>query len=377
MHQAPHAGGFARSRAMTIARRLLVDKHHGGIYHCISRCVRRAYLCGDRWEHRREWIHERLVDLTGTFAVDVGAYAVMANHLHVIARTAPERVRTWPDVEIARRWLRLYPKELDRVLQSIGPKPAKMTERHRAVAAATLAKNRRRMKLIRGRLSSLSWFMKCLKEPIAHRANREDDCTGHFWESRFKSPRILDLTGLLAALVYVDLNVIRAAVAESPEESSFTSVQDRIQVMQHFEKACGRRRTAPERAMRLLARLGKGQSPRHAEDGIWLAPIEMRAGDTIASGGGLLPLSAEEYISIVDEVGREVRRKGEGVIPAKLAPILERLGIGGSKLVGEMGRAGELIGTVVGTAASRAREALRRGARWVVSTLEVEDLATG
>jgi hypothetical protein len=362
---------------MTIARRLLVDEHHGGIYHCISRCVRRAYLCGDRWEHRREWIHKRLLDLTGIFAIDVGAYAVMGNHLHVISRTAPERVGTWPDIEVARRWLQLYPRELDRLLRSIGPMPAMVTERHRATAAATLAKSRRRMKQIRGRLSSLSWFMKCLKEPIAHRANREDDCTGHFWESRFKSPRILDLTGLLTALVYVDLNVIRAAIAETPEESAFTSVQDRIQVMQHFEKKCCRRRTAPKRATRLLARLGRGESPRHAEDGIWLAPIEMRAGDTIESCGGLLPLSVEEYISIVDEVGREMRRKGDGVVPARLAPILERLGIGGSKLIGEMTRTGELIGTVVGAAASRAREALRRGARWVVSTLEVEDLATG
>jgi hypothetical protein len=362
---------------MTIARRLLVDKHHSGIYHCISRCVRRAFLCGDRWAHRRGWIHDRLIELTGVFAIDVGAFAVMANHLHVIARTAPERVKAWSDVEVAQRWLRLYPKELERLLLRMGPLPAKVTERHRAAAATTLARDRRRMRKVRGRLSNLSWFMKCLKEPIAHRANREDGCTGHFWESRFKSPRILDITGLLAALVYVDLNVIRAALAETPEESAFTSVQDRIQVMHHFERMCGRRRFAPKRTERLLPSLGKGKLPRHAEDGIWLAPIEVREGDTIETRGGLLALSLEEYVTIVDEVGREVRKKGGGVIPAALAPILERLRIDGTRWISEMGRGGALIGTVVGTAASRAREAMRRGARWVVSTLEPGEIVAG
>jgi hypothetical protein len=358
---------------MTIARRLLVDEHNSGVYHCISRCVRRAYLCGDKWEHRRGWIHDRLIALADIFAIDVGAFAVMSNHLHVIARTSPERVRAWSDVEAARRWLRLYPKELERLLLTMGPLPARITERHRVAAATTLARNRHRMKQVRGRLSSLSWFMKCLKEPIAHRANQEDGCTGHFWESRFKSPRVLDLTGLLSAMVYVDLNVIRAAIAETPEESAFTSVQDRIQVMQHFEKVCGRRRTAPRRAAKLLARLGRGRSPRHAEDGIWLAPLEMREGDTIEKRGGLLPLSLAEYVTIVDEVGREVRNEREGVTPATLAPILERLRIDGLQWIGEMRRAGELMGTVVGTATSRAREAIRRGARWVVSTLDLAE----
>ncbi len=69
---------------MTMARRLLVDVGVTRYYHCISRCARRAFLCGEGFEHRKAWIEARLEVLANQFAVSVCGFAVMDNHLHVL-----------------------------------------------------------------------------------------------------------------------------------------------------------------------------------------------------------------------------------------------------------------------------------------------------
>jgi hypothetical protein len=80
----------------------------------------------------------------------------------------------------------------------------------------------------RERLQSLSWFMKCLKEPLARLANKQDQTRGAFFEERFKSIAILDEESLLATCAYIDLNPVAAGIVEVPEKSPHTSITQRV-----------------------------------------------------------------------------------------------------------------------------------------------------
>jgi REP element-mobilizing transposase RayT len=352
---------------MPTPRRTIVDARQAGFYHCCSRCVRRAFLCGDEFDHRRDWIRDRLRELAGIFAIDVCGYAVLSNHLHVVLWTEPARAGAWSRREVARRWLRLFPGAL------AGDDSPGAFER----AVRRLAEDEARISVLRGRLSDLSWFMRCLCEPVARRANLEDDCTGRFWEGRFKSHRLLDEAAVLACLVYVDLNVIRAKMARTPEESDHTSVKDRIAVRQFARR---RPRSGQSQASRtgamepLLPHLPEGQAPKHDEDGIWLAPIEKRSakrGRGERRRRGMLRITLEQYLGLGDRVGRIVRSARHGAIPAELRSILERLDLDVDRWLECMRDAGRMIGTAIGSAASLAREAARRGGRWVVGAMPI------
>ena len=198
------------------------------IVHLCQRCVRRAYLAGEdavsgkNYGHRREWIRCRMERLASVFGIDVLAYAILSNHLHIVVRTRPDVIADWSDSDVAVRWLRVFPGR--RIDEQLADPTTTDVE--------ALANNAERIQEIRVRLSNPSWFMKALCEPIARLANKQDEATGHFWEGRFKALAITDEAGLLACSMYVDLNPIRAAMALTPEESLHTSAYDRIQAIQ-------------------------------------------------------------------------------------------------------------------------------------------------
>ncbi|MDZ7792082.1 MAG: transposase [Xanthomonadales bacterium] len=210
---------------MTYPRSHLVSDEEPGFYHCVSRCVRRAFLCGRdscsgrSFEHRRQWIEDRILELAEHFAVSVFAYAVMSNHFHIVLRNDPQQARIWSDREIAERWLALFPGSI-----SDRDDPA-------CVEKATLALlgNAERLDVIRQRLGSISWFMRALNEPIARLANREDGCTRRFWEGRFKCQALLDEQAVLSCMAYVDLNPVRAGMCETLRDSRHTSVRHRLE----------------------------------------------------------------------------------------------------------------------------------------------------
>ncbi|WP_246540010.1 hypothetical protein [sulfur-oxidizing endosymbiont of Gigantopelta aegis] len=193
-------------------------------YHCISRCVRRTFLCGvdsatnKDYSHRKQWFVERLALLSKTFAIDVCAYAIMSNHLHTVLKINASLAQSWSDETVIQHWQQLcsIPVLVERYLNG---------ECH---SEAEQDKARETIAVFRERLMDISWFMRCLNEHIARRANAEDKCTGRFWEGRFKSQALLDEQAILSCMVYVDLNPIRADISQTLEDSEYTSVKQRI-----------------------------------------------------------------------------------------------------------------------------------------------------
>lgn len=208
-------------------RKSLINPEETPYYHCISRCVRRAFLCGKdeltgrSYEHRRQWVEDRILYLAKFFCVDVCAYAVMSNHTHTVLRINQSKADDLSIRQILCRWHKLSNGKL---MEHRYLSPTERAD----MSAAQIASVEHSAEEYRQRLCSISWFMRLLNEYIARRANKEDDCTGHFWEGRFKSQALMDEAALVACMAYVDLNPVRAQMADSPETSAHTSILKRL-----------------------------------------------------------------------------------------------------------------------------------------------------
>ena len=280
---------------MTRPRSQIVSLDDTPYYHCVSRCVRRAFLCGkDRYsgknfDHRKPWLVDRLTLLGEVFAIDIAAYAVMSNHYHVVLHVDQGRSRSWTRDAVIGRWLSLY--KGDPLVHCYLRGDLKSEAEFRQLDCI--------VEIWRERLADISWFMRCLNEYIARRANKEDECTGRFWEGRFKSQALLDEAALLSCMAYIDLNPMRAGVCEALEESEFTSIQARI------------RRAASENG-----EVTESPTPR-------LMPFG--AGMNDGQGPASLPYDLRNYIELVDWTGRIARTDKKGFIPEYAPSLLSTL----------------------------------------------------
>lgn len=292
---------------MTVPRRRQISLDHTRYYHCMSRCVRRAFLCGkDKFtgkdfEHRRAWIEDRLKQLASIFAIELLAYAVMHNHYHVVLRVTVERAASWSDDEVAARWGQLF---------ALPEWDVRASE----------------VQIWRDRLSSISWFMRCMNEPLARRANREDDCSGRFWEGRFKLQALLDENALLKCMTYVDLNPVRSGLVDSPEVARYTSYRARVD--------------------------GKD---RHL----------IGFSDTSSIVTEPVPISRREYVSLVHWSSRCIRSGASVCVPSSCHPVLERMQLSEDQWGREIRHYGRWYYRAVGSLSSLEKYCTHVGQRWL------------
>jgi REP element-mobilizing transposase RayT len=306
---------------MTIARMHIVDAQVAGTYHVVSRCVRRAWLCGrdpltgSDFSHRKRWIEERIVALAAQFAIAVYAYAVMSNHVHLVVRIDPEASQQWDVETVLRRWFAVSPRKHD----------TDETQQQRTEANTG---NEARIAEYRSRLGSLSWFMRALNESVARAANAEDGCKGRFWEGRFRCQALLDDAAVLSAMTYVDLKPLRARIVEKSEAAENVSFRHRFD------------------AIKRTKTLDRPLLP-------------------IAGNGPACNVSDVEYLRLVDETGRMIRNDKPGSIDRSLPAIVRRLGLSESAWLGQVQGTQSRYWRVIGRVGSFLDKAAELKQRWL------------
>lgn len=324
------------------------------VVHCFNRCVRQEFLLGvdektgeDR-SYRKQWLVDRLESLVTTFAIDVLDYAIMDNHFHVLLRNRPEIRDEFTPREIAIRWLSLYPGRRIDEFTSTGPTEAEIE---------FLVNDQEQLDIVRKRIGSISWFMSALSEPIARRANIEDNVSGKFWENRFKAERMLDEASTLACSVYINLNHVRAKKANLSEDGLDASIKQRLEGAMGVEvpiqslnridlgevddvthvRSLASVKTTKERI--LAAR--KCSTKRKMLAGSWLAPMTLDEAGQVdlsvkqasntglrASDKGYLPFNLDSYVSLLIWTAANPPHRGKETKPSiEHTKVLEQLGI--------------------------------------------------
>ncbi|MCA9258590.1 MAG: hypothetical protein KDA61_05300 [Planctomycetales bacterium] len=393
-----------------LPRSATVDPFEVGVYHAYNSVVRGRRLLGydpllkKDFGHRKVLLRNRMQHLCAGMAIEVLDYAILSNHFHTVLRNRSDIVQRWDDEEVARRWWQVCPKRRKR---DGTPADPKSTEIRSYLAKA---------EEYRARLADVSWFMRLATQPIARLANKEDEVKGRFFAERFKCNKLESPADVLNCSIYVDLNIVRAGLADAPETSEFTSAYDRIQARwirllredplfdggqdgplpdnwlapiflderadAYIGPLCvpgvsidGHSEDVSHTSRQLELVAGEEASVAHkiesnrsatpdaqtafiqkhdftpaSSDSLSDRVIAEFTSDNADSGSkgtrkniqtafynelgasrvsdkGFLPIGLEQYLSLLDTVGRVVRSDKPGAIPSNLEPILQRIGL--------------------------------------------------
>ena len=281
-----------------VARREILDEDQVGVYHVYNRTCRRSYLhgidplTGVDHSHRRQWFLERMRFLAKNFAIDVLGYAIMSNHWHCVLRNRPDMVEGMSNREVAMRWLGITKRQ-----QGNGKTRKKIPEK----AINALLGDKKRIAELRKRLSSISWFVRLMCQTVARQCNLEDECTGRFFEERFKLSKLETNEDVLACMAYVDLNPIRAGLSDTLDDANAqVSIGERL----------------------------RGLDDHGVEPSSWLAPLEMqeevnkqsvevtnrlsldevqRRRAELSRSMGCIPMTLDDYSNLLTHLAIEAR----------------------------------------------------------------------
>ena len=358
-----------------LARAEIFDPSEIVAVHLIGKTVRSCFLMGfdersgKNFDHRKRWLEEKLKHLAANFGIDLLAYSCMSNHFHLLLRSRPDIVETWDDTQVALRWWQLCPTR--KVKMEVDGEWIKVPAEPTEFELNAIRNDPVRLATIRGRLSDLSWWMRLLCQYIALRANGEDGAgLGRFWQGRYKAVRILDEESLLACAAYIDLNPIRAGMAETLEQSDYTSVQRRVQAIKATALDADSSGKLPPDIERAAL---ESASPPRAD--AFLAPVSIderkdplgphasRNGKR-SSDKGFLAMAEAEYLEILDWLARDKVAGKRGSTPLTAPPVLERLGIEPtlwSAMAKDFGRAFKNVtGTAKSVSEARSRKTHRK-----------------
>src|SRR6056297_1115569 len=211
------------------ARSTVYDPTQHGVYHCFNRTTRRSYLhgvdplTGVDHSHRREWFRARMKFLIEKFCLDLLSYAIRPNHWHCVIRNRHDLVEQMSDRQVAIRWLSITSRKPTR-----GNKGGKIRE----CEIDAILSEPEHVKALRVRLSDISWFVKLMCQTVARKCNIEDECTGHFFEERFKLNALEEQEHVLACMAYVDLNPLKAHLVDSLDDpSAMVSIRERLETL--------------------------------------------------------------------------------------------------------------------------------------------------
>jgi REP element-mobilizing transposase RayT len=324
---------------MATARSQTVFPEETQILHIWCRVVRKSFLCGfDRllnrdYDHRKEWVREKIKFSAEIYAIDVITFAILDNHYHLVVRTRPDVVAAMTNEEVVRSILRLGGEYWFNSDGSDRKKTRKEINRR--------LNDKQWLLKARVRLSNISKMMQTINQSIARRANKEDGVLGRFFEARFGHEVLVDMPDVLACAMYIDLNPVRANKANTPEDSEYTGAYERVSDLRMFiAEQNGSYRmgvTHSSDAIHQWERLGEGNSG-------WLSPLSIdERKDPVgpdrtepidletmmrrrASNKGVFSMTLMEYLELLDFTGRRYRADKRGMIDESVPSVLERLG---------------------------------------------------